>query len=382
MRLKPQSIQNFLKGHMSAAILDSFMEIENPFKHGEKIVSTGSVIPYYLWHKGKSDNYLYKPPSDLDMVLSTPLGNKRKASNITKFRKSMFDASSHAIEHAGFKITHANENRYDNTLMICAEYSPDQVQDALFNSRIKEILEQHDINRVDITTPINVSTSIDTMVLDNTVLNIEKFDCHPNADDSVLRHQSLSTSLAFKIARCTLRRGFEQAERRPGDVVDAHNIFNASSYEHEPDLLRIMTVVALALQVPTSFDPDQYTGDLLHRAPDELFEALQQHYKTPFSRASTDKIIKTWEGIVNDVFPLHSDGEPILTAQEDEFIMNFLMPESGHPKESIIPELLQGTTELKSVFNKHDELASKIKNSTFFQQRVSYRQISQSEIEI
>jgi len=89
MRLKEQSLKNLLKGHMSAAILDSFMTVDNPFENGEKIVSTGSVIPYYLWHKGKSEAYLYKPPSDMDMVLSSPLHNERKVSNIYKFRKTM-----------------------------------------------------------------------------------------------------------------------------------------------------------------------------------------------------------------------------------------------------------------------------------------------------
>ncbi|MGH1456683.1 MAG: hypothetical protein ACRBDI_07870 [Alphaproteobacteria bacterium] len=382
MRLKEQSIKNFLKGHMSAAIIDSLMDISNPFSNGEKMVFTGSAIPYYLWHKGKSENYIYKPPSDLDMVLSTPLGNERTISNIQKFRNIMSDLTAEAANHAGLNVSFANENRYDNTLMIKGEYSPAQVQEALFGSRIKEILDQYGIDKVDIKSPITVTTTMDTMVLDNTILNIEKFDCHPNAEESALRYQSLSTSLAFKIARCTLRRGFEQAERRPGDVVDAYNIVNAHGYQHEPALLRIMTVIALALQVPTSFDPNEYTGGLLHRDPAELHEALIGHYKTSFSKASTDKIIKTWEDIVNDVFLQHSLDAPILTEQEDEFITKFLMPDSGNPKNCIMPELLQGTKELKDVFNKHDELAEKIKNSTFLQQRISYRQISPSEIAI
>ncbi len=382
MRLKEQSLKNLLKGHMSAAILDSFMSIDNPFENGEKIVSTGSVIPYYLWQKGKSEEYLYKPPSDMDMVLSSPLHNERKVSNIYKFRKTMFDTTSHAVQQAGFQITHSCENRYDNVMMVQGEYSPDQIQEALFNTRIKEVLQGYGIDKIDVTSPIHVQTTIDTMVLDNTVLNVNTFDTHPNADESVLRHQSLSTSLAFKIARCTLRRGFEQTERRPGDVIDAHNIVHAAGYEHEPDLLRIMTVIALALQVPTSFDSHEYTGDLLHRAPDELHDALKHHYNTPFSKAGVHKVVDTWEEIVNDVFPNHLPDTPILSAKEDEFITNFLIPDSGHPKHSIVPELLQGSAELKNAFNKHDELASKIKNSTFFQQRISYRQISPTEIEI
>ncbi|MGH1402663.1 MAG: hypothetical protein ACRBDL_00310 [Alphaproteobacteria bacterium] len=382
MRLRDQSVHNFLKGYMSASILDSLMEAPTPFEDDEKMVVTGSAITYYLWHKGLSEKYLYKPPSDLDVVLSTPKENERSISNITKFRHMMQDASKDAIENAGFELSASIAGRYDNSLNIKRTFTPDEIKDILFNTRIAEVLKDNQIDNVQIDKEFTTSISMDTMVLDNTVLNTETFPTHPNAEDGMLRYQALSASLAFKVARSTLGRGFEQSQRRPGDVVDIYNIVNAHGYEHDPALLRVMAVVALAQQLPSAFDQREYTGHLLHRNAEELQDALRQHYGTRFSLSNTQMVIDVWEDIVHDVFPAWEDDDPILTQEEDEFIMNFLMPMSGDPKENIIPELLQGTTPLKEVFNQHDELAHKIKNSTFFQQRVTYRQTASMEIEV
>lgn len=382
MRLKQDRIVNMLKGHMSASIIDSLMVQENPFDQDEKLVSTGSVIPYYLWHKGLSEEYIYKPPSDLDFVLSSPIEKERTVANITKYRQQMYDIIEGAVEHSGFTVHASNGNRYDNTLSIVGTYTPDQVQEALFESRLKDVLSEYGIEHLNIKDDITVKTNIDTMVLDNTVLEPNIFASHPNAQDSCLRHQALSTSIAFKIARCTLRRGFEQINTRPGDVIDAHNILNAYGYEHDPDLIHVMCVVALALQVPEQFDASHYVGRLLHRDPEELHTALEQHYRTRFSKSSTLKAIASWEQLVNDVFPNHRYDAPMLDDNEERFIMNFLMPYSGAPKESIVPELLQSQDALKCAFNKNNELGPRIKNSSFFQQRVSYHQISPLEIEV
>lgn len=382
MRLKSKSIHNFLKGHMSANILDSFMDRPTPFENGEKMVATGSAITYHLWHKGLSDNYLYKPPSDIDMVLSTPDENERSISNIAKFRKIMQEATYDAVSHAGFEIAASVGGRYDNSHSVKRTFEPDEIEHILLNSRISEVLALHEIDNIDINEPATVTIPIDTMVLDNTVLDTQVFETHPNAEDSALRYQSLSASLAFKIARSTLGRGFEQNERRPGDIIDIYNLVHAHGYDHDPQLLRVMAVVALAQQLPSAFDSKDYTGELLHRSVDDMQDALQTRYGTRFSRGNTETAVKLWEDIVHDVFPVTDESAPLLTNEEDEFIMNFLMPFSGDPRESIVPELLQGNESLRNVFNKHDELAERIKNSTFFQQRITYRQMATTEIEI
>ncbi len=382
MRLRDKSVENFLKGYMSASILDSLMDMQAPFENDEKMVVTGSAITYYLWHKNLSDRYIYKPPSDLDIVLSTPQENEKSISNITKYRNMMQDASRQAVENTGFELAASVAGRYDNSLNIKRTFAPDEIKEILTNTRIAEVLKEHEVDDFQIDKEFTIPISIDTMVLDNTVLNTQTFDCHPNAEESVLRHQALSASLAFKIARSTLGRGFVQNERRPGDVVDIYNIVNAHGYDHDPALLRVMAVVALAQQLPSAFDQQEYTGHLLHRNADELQEALHKHYGTRFSKSNTQMVVDVWEGIVHDVFPAWEDDEPILTKEEDEFIMNFLMPMSGDPRENILPELLQGTKQLREVFNEHDELAQKIRNSTFFQQRVTYRQTASMEIEV
>lgn len=382
MRLKNGIVKNLLKGHMSAKLLDSFAEVENPFTNGEKMIVTGSSVPYYFWQKGLSQNYLYKPPSDVDFVLSVPDENERKISHISQFRDQMYTASREAIDIAGFEPAHSNKDRYENIMSVRAAYTPEQAQEAIFGTRIKEVLDIYGITELEITAPVEVSTNMDTMVLDNTVLEAKQFTTDTLSHTSLIGHQSLTSSLGFKIARNTLRRAFDQNQTRPGDIIDAHNIFHCHGYEHDPDLLHVMTVVALAHQAPTSFEGPEYTGDLLHRNIDELHESLTRHYGTHFSKQTTATAIDTWNILVNDSFPSHKAGVPILTNSEEDFIFNFLSPYSGDPQESIQPDLLQYNDALRSVFNQNSDLANKIKSCSFFQQRISYRQISSCEIAI
>jgi len=382
MQLRDKSIHNFLKGYMSASIIDSIMDVPTAFEDNEKMVVTGSAITYYLWHKGLSERYLYKPPSDLDLVLSTPKENERSIGNITKFRHTMQDACKQAVKNTGFQLVAESPSRYDTSLSVKKVFTPDEVTNILLNTRISEVLKEHKIDDFQIDEDFTVNLSMDMMVLDNTVLDTYVFPNHANAEGSMLRHQALSGSLAFKIARSILEGGFDEHQRRPGDIVDIYNIVNAHGYEHDPALLRVMTVVALARQLSGDFSADDYTSEVLDRNAEELQDALKAYYGTRLSLSSTQMVVDVWEKIVHDIFPTQADDEPILTNEEDEFIMNFLMPMSGNPRDNIVPELLQGTKKLQNVFNRHDELAYNIRNSTFFQQRVSCRQISPSEVEV
>ncbi len=141
-------------------------------------------------------------------------------------------------------------------------------------------------------------------------------------------------------------------------------------------------MLSIANQVSSNFDYRELTARLLKKDTDTVMQLLKSHYRSNFSQTVISKHVHLWNDIAHDIFPNCTDGDLILTPEEDEFITNFLVPWSGNPKESIAPELLAESPALKGVFERHTTLADKIKDSTFSQQRISYHQISPSGIEI
>lgn len=381
MRLKDGAIKNFLKGHMAASIMDGFMDIPNPFENGEHMVITGSASTYYLWHKGLSENYIYKPPSDLDIILSVPANNKKSHSNVPVYQALMKTAAIDTIRLAHFKDTVAISDRYDTKINASKTFSPDEIQEIIHGSRIKEILDLYELKDVHIDEPVTASIVVDMMSLDNTIMGTKTFYNHPNAEESMLRRETLSASLAFKIARTTLKEA-DAGFQRPGDLVDAFNIMQASGFEYNPTLLRIMTVIALARQVPTGYDFKARGFDRLDQNASEFKNALRHHYNFFTSSQTTQRILDAWDNIANETFPEARKSDQFLTPSEESFLMNFLMPYSGDPRHSIDTELLKDTPEKRKVFEDRPEMDKNIKNSSFLQQRVTFRQISPQEIEI
>lgn len=383
MRIKENSIRNFLKGHMAASLIDTHMDMPNPFQNDEHLVVTGSSIPYYLWHSGQSDDYLYKPPSDIDLVLATPPGQHRSHTNIPIYQQQIESIAKKAAKMAGYSLLSSNSTgRYDRSITVERHFEPDEIQHVINNTRIQEVLDKNDISDLKITRPRTIQISMDMMVLDNTILPTQAFETHPNAQQSLLRHQSPAASLAFKMARSTLQEENTNLYARPGDFIDMYNIFNAHGYEHDPKLLRVMAVIALAQQVSPSFEPACFTGESLKKNQNDFKESMQSFYGFNFSDYETQKILDFWHSLSEEVFPHESSDAPLLSEEEDEFIINFLMPYSGDPKESIRPELLAQNNSLRDVFNKHDTLIERVKNSSFFQQRITFQQDAPYEVEI
>ncbi len=220
MRLKKNIIENFLKGHITSSILDSMMDVASPFDKDTHLVLTGSAITYHLWHKGVSRDYYYKPPSDIDFVLSRRGNQERSVSNTIKFNDDISDFCVSATKRAGIDIVNVAPQNYETQINVSKTFSPDEIHHIVYESRMKEIIEMYGIEDFHITSPVSVSTMIDTMVLDNTVMTPRVFeDCHPNAEASAIRHQALPSSLAFKMARSMLDK-FSQQSERPGDVLD------------------------------------------------------------------------------------------------------------------------------------------------------------------
>lgn len=382
MRLKDGVIKNFLKGHMAASIMDGFMDIPNPFKKGEHMVITGSASTYYLWHKGLSKDYIYKPPSDLDIILSVPPENEKSTDNISYYQTMMRKAAIDAIHTAQFDHTITMSDRYDTKINAKKTFTPDEIREIIHGSRIKEILDQYQMKDVPIDKPVSASIVVDMMSLNNTIMENKVFYNHPKGEESLLRRETLSASLAFKIARTALKET-DAGLQRPGDLVDMFNTMHAAGFEYNPALLRIMAVIWVASQVPSvGFDFRGHGFDKIRQGVPKFRDDLREHYNFCTSAEATKRVLEAWDSIAYEIFPEARKSDKFLTPSEENFVLNFLMPLSGSPRESIDTGLLKDTPEKRAAFEKHPEMEENIKSNSFLHQRVTFRQIAPREIEI
>lgn len=384
MRLKDHALKKFLRGHIAAEMMKSYMDIPNPFSNGENMVVTGSSTTYYNWHFGLSDVYAYKPPTDLDLVLSVPPERERSTDNIRPYRNMMLDATSAAAENSGFESTVTMRDQYDARILVTKTFEPEEVKAILGQQRIAGVLLQmgvNDLNDLKVDSPIASQIPVDLLALNPGVLKTRTFGAHPNAETGLLRREDPSASMAFKMARSFLGKHRESDYPKPGDLIDMFNTLHTDGYVHDPKLLRVIAVVSTALQVDGQFDFKTRGLNRISGGTDPFREAVREAYGSRIDKKAAESILQTWQRVAREAFPEIAQGkEDIFKPQEVDFIMNFSVPQSGEPSNSIAPELLEQTPEGQEAFRAHPEMKDNIKNSTFMQQRVTFMQISPQEI--
>lgn len=357
------------------------MEIDNPFEKGEHMVVTGSAATYYNWHSGVSETYTYKPPTDLDLILSVPLDIPRSRANISRYQQMMVGAAHAAARHAGFQSAVTMPDRYDTRMMVSKTFEPEEILEALSQERIGGVLKQHGITNLQIDKPFEAKLVVDMMSLDNTIVRTRTFGSHPNAEASLLRREDPGASLAFKMARSFMG-DHARDYPKPGDLIDMFNTLHTDGFTNDPRLIRVMTVVAMARQIDGGFDFKTRGIEKISGGAEYFRRAVQNEYGSPLSPELAQTILDSWRDVAFVTFPELKDGVPIFKPNEQAFVMNFAWPYSDDPSNSIVPELLQETPEGAAVFSEHPEMASNLKHSTFLQQRISARQIAPQDIEI
>lgn len=382
MRLKDQSLKLFLRGHLAAETIKGFMDIPNPFEHGEHMVVTGSAATYYNWHNELAQTYAYKPPTDLDLTLSIPPDRKRHTGHVANYRDMMVAATHDAAKQAGFQSHISVPDRYDVRMLVSRTFEPEEVQAVLRHKQIASVLSRQGIRDVQVDQPFKSSLVIDLLALDPSILKTRTFGGHPNAEASLLRREDPSASLAFKIARSFLGAYGEKDTPKPGDLIDMFNTLHTDGYVHDPRLLRVMAVVATARQIDGRFDFKTSGHEKIYNDTEHFRRAVEAEYGGKLPVETAEEILQAWRSVAFDTFPEIEQDSPLFKPHEQAFVMNFAMPYSGDPRNSIVPELLQDTPEGAAVFAEHPEMRDNIKNSTFLQQRVTFRQISPQEIEI
>lgn len=382
MRLKDSSLKLFLRGHLAAEMIDSFMDIPNPFERGEHMVVTGSAATYYNWHNGLAETYAYKPPTDLDLILSIPQNKKRSQGRVSTYRDMMIGATQAAAQKAGFLSAVTLPDKYDVRMMVKKTFEPEEIHAVLGQERIASVLEQQGIAGVEIERPLESHLVVDLLTLDPSMLKTRTFGGHPNSESSLLRREDPSASLAFKMARSFLGKGGQQDYPKPGDLIDMFNTLHTDGYVHDPRLLRVMAVVATALQVDGQFDFRTRGIEKIAGGVECFQRAVKNEYGGSLDARTAEDILQAWRKVSYETFPELQREEPFLRPDETAFVMNFALPASGDPRCSIVPDLLKKSPEGAAVFAEHPEMSDNIRNSTFMQQRVSFMQISPQEIEI
>ncbi len=370
-----------MRGHLAAEMVDSFMEIDNPFEKGEHMVVTGSAATYYNWHSGASEVYSYKPPTDLDLILSVPLDVPRNRENISLYQRMMVGTTHAAARHAGFQSAVTMPDRYDTRMMVSKTFTPEEIREALEQERIAGILKQHGMTNPQIDKPFEAKLVVDMMSLDNTIVKTRTFSSHPNAEASLLRREDPSASLAFKMARSFLG-DHARDYPKPGDLIDMFNTLHTDGFTNDPALLRVMTVVAMARQIEGGFDFKTRGIEKISGGVECFRRAVEDEYGSTISPELAQNILESWRDVAFVTFPELKDGAPIFRPNEKAFVMNFAWPYSDDPSTSIVPELLQETPEGAAVFAEHPEMAENLRHSTFLHQRITSRQIAPQDIEI
>lgn len=382
MRLKDNSLKLFLRGHLAAEMINGYMDIPNPFENGEHMVVTGSAATYYNWHSGLAQTYAYKPPTDLDLVLAIPPEHKPQPGRVSTYRDMMVAVTHDAAKQAGFQSAVTMPDRYDVRMMVSKTFEPEEIEAVLAQDRIAGVLRRQGLNDIKVDQPMKSCLVIDLLALDPSIVKTRTFGGHPSAEASLLRREDPSASLAFKMARSFLGTCGQNDYPKPGDLIDMFNTLHTDGYVSDPQLLRIMTVVATARQIDGQYDFRAHGIDKILGGTERFQRAVEAEYggRLPFETA--EEILQAWRGVAFGTFPELRLGSALFQPHEQAFVMNFAMPYSGDPRNSIIPELLQETPEGAAVFAEHPEMQANIKNSSFLQQRVSFRQISPQEIDI
>ncbi len=382
MRIKGEAIDTLLKSHLSSALIDGIRDAQNPFDKGEHIVMTGSANAHYMWYKGLQDNFIYKPPSDIDFTLSIPQENERSIENVSTYRNQMLDMLDASIGAAGAKKTWEGIGEYDGKIYVKRTYSADEIKEIFDSPRMQKILHDAHIDDIEIPEETTVTTELDMLVLDNAIVEPLMFDNSVSDQNSALRREAPESSIAFKLARAMLA-DKEDMFNKPADKVDVHNILQSPDFNYDPATLRIMTVVALSRLANPTFD-FSYSPILdKENGAKKLQDGLRGVYNRHFMSNKAMTVMKSWNDLVSEVFPeIDENGAPVLTEAEEDFIYNCIEPYSGDPRRSIKTDLLQKSDSLKSAFDAHPEMKSQIENSTFSHHRIAFRQIAPEIIPI
>ncbi len=383
-KIQEKALQRIMKSDMSARLIDGLRDAPNPFEQDEHIVLTGSATSHYMWYRGMQDTYIYKPPSDIDLTLATPPGKERNLDNVPKYMRIMKDTVNHAIEQGGLTIGAELISEYDGKIYAKKTYSADEMRTVLEQDRITDMLAKSGVfvDAIDLPDSVTVRTEIDLLILDNSIINTVGFDDSPDKN-SILRREAPSACVAFKMARAMLAHKDPLLFDKPGDYVDVYNTVNSPGYDHDPELLRIMTVIALARQAPTTFSFDYSDLSESGNDPVHLQKSLRAKYNTHFDNNKTQSVLEAWRGVAKDIFPdIEENGAQPLTEREEDFVMNFLNPLSGDPSVNIDIDLLRQSDAAKSVFETYPEMEALVKGSTFSHHRIAFQQISPEVIPV
>ena len=382
--INEKALERIMKSDMSAKLIDGLRDAPNLFEEGEHIVLTGSATSHYMWYKGLQDNYIYKPPSDIDLVLATPADKERSLDNVYKYRDAMVQCIDHAITQIGEQPRFGLIAEYDGKKYVNKAYNQEEIRAVLEQPLIQGLLTQSGIDTDNITLPesVSVRTEIDFLILDNSMVNAVGFSNTDNQEsDALLRRESPTASVAFKIARAMLA-DYDSVYQRPADTVDVYNAMLSPGYDNDPALLRIMTIASLARLVPAHFDFEY--APLLSQ-DDESATTLQRNlravYNTHFNRDHALSVLNSWNETTLDIFPDRDEkGAPKLSQEEEDFIFNFLLPQSGNPALNINTELLKSDEDALEAFRSYPELESLLKSSSFSLQRIAFKQIAPDSI--